>query len=166
MQQVFYILLFSFFLPVVSLAQNSAPKSNQASTEHMNRLIKEAYEKGSRITVQAKMYGYERRGSECVQVEKIRLVSGTVISFSPDEAFTIKEYRGFAPFMDKTQDTGLFQMQHTICLSKVLAIKKQNQLFRVIRDTGETAGFIGFSAAAVPTIPVILILASAGKIDW
>ena len=165
MQQIIYVLLFSFFLPVVSLAQNSAPNLNQASTELMNRLIKEAYEKGSRVTVQAKMIGYERRGSECVQVEKIRRVNGTVISFSPDEAFTIKEYRGFAPFMERTQDTG-FQMQHTICLSKVLAIKKQNQLLRVIRDTGETAGFIGFSAAAVPTIPVILILASAGKVDW
>lgn len=164
MKMVICLLLFSACLPIGALAQKSTAAFKQ-SPEQISRFIQDAYEKRQRITVHAQMLVYERRGSECVQVEKVRRVNGIVLRFSSDKTFTISEYRGFAPFMDDTEGGG-FQIQYTICLSKVIAVKKQNQFLRVIRDTGETAGFIGTSAALVPTIPVILILAKAGKVDW
>ena len=88
---------------------------------------------------------YERQGTECVLVEKARRVNGIVTGISLDETFTIREYRGFAPFMDDTEGGG-FQIQHTICFSKVVSVKKQHQFLRVIRDTGETARFRGLQA--------------------
>lgn len=144
---------------------SQALRHSKKSPEQITQYIKEAYETKRRITVKAWMYAYERQGTECVLVEKVRSVSGVITSFSSGETFTVKEYRGFAPFMSDSEGGG-FQIQHTLCFSKVIAVKEQNQFLRMMRDTGETAGFIGFGAAMVPTIPVVLILARAGKIDW